>query len=99
MRAAAEDIEMMFWGNHMGFGVWGLLFSAVLWIGIIALGVWLLARLFPTGGRSDTAETQSDPPPARAEPQVTPLEILQRRYARGEIAKEEYETIRHDLTS
>jgi putative membrane protein len=89
---------MMFWGNHMGFGGWGMVFSAVLWIGLIVLGVWLLARLFPTGGRNHSAGAQSDSP-AGAEPRVTPLEILQRRYARGEITKEEYETIRHDLTS
>jgi putative membrane protein len=88
----AEDDEMMFWGNHMGFGGWGLLFNGVLWIGLIALGIWLLARLFPTGGgnRRD---------PERAERRETPLEILQRRYARGEITKEEYETVRHDLAS
>lgn len=88
---------MMFWGNHMGFGGWGLLFSAVLWIGLIVLGVWLLARLFPTGGRGHTRGAQSGPPPVRTGRHETPLEILQRRYARGEITKEEYETIRHDL--
>jgi putative membrane protein len=30
-------------------------------------------------------------------PQHTPLEIAQARYARGEISREEYETIRRDL--
>ena len=29
----------------------------------------------------------------------TPLEILKKRYARGEISKEEYENVRRDLTA
>ncbi|HSM56238.1 MAG TPA: SHOCT domain-containing protein [Candidatus Sulfomarinibacteraceae bacterium] len=89
---------MMFWGNHMGMGGWGLLFSAALWIGLIALGIWLLARLFPSGG-GHSGRPHSSQGAERAEQRDTPLEILQKRYARGEITKEEYETIRHDLTS
>lgn len=82
---------MMFWGNHMGFGGWGMLLSGLLWIGLIVLGIWLLARLFPAGGNRRE--------PERSERRETPLQILQKRYARGEITKEEYETIRHDLTT
>ena len=82
---------MMFWGNHMGFGGLGMLFSGLLWIGLIVLGIWLLARLFPAGGNRRE--------PERSERRETPLQILQKRYARGEITKEEYETIRHDLTT
>lgn len=95
---AMEDSEMMFWGNHMGMGGWGLLFSAVLWIGLIALGIWVLARLFPSGG-GHSGRPHSSQGAERAEERDAPLEIVQRRYARGEITKEEYETIRHDLTS
>lgn len=84
---------MMFWGNHMGFGGWSFLLNSALWIGLIVLGIWLLARLFPAGGRSrhddDDATATTD----------TPLEIVRRRYARGELSKEEYETMRHDLST
>ena len=37
-------------------------------------------------------------PPTAASVTQTPLEILQTRYAKGEITREEYETIRRDLT-
>lgn len=88
---------MMFWGNHMGFGGWGMLVSAVLWIGLIAFGIWLLARLFPRSGSSRASGPQNGQRLERTEREETPLEILQKRYARGEVNKEEYETIRHDL--
>jgi putative membrane protein len=29
----------------------------------------------------------------------TPLEVLKKRYARGDISKQEYEEMRHDLTA
>lgn len=91
----------MFWGHHMGLGGWSLLINAILWIGLIALGVWLLARLFSGSGgsRSDEGNSQTGQWAERGERQETPLEILQKRYARGEISKEEYETVRHDLSS
>ncbi|MDT8304914.1 MAG: SHOCT domain-containing protein [Anaerolineae bacterium] len=90
----------MMWGWHMGYGGWGMLLMGVLWIGLIALGVWLLARLFP-GVRSGTPRRASREgnAPGTAPGTATAMEILRRRYARGELSKEEYETMRHDLTS
>lgn len=90
----------MMWGWHMGSGGWNMLFVAMLWIGFIALGIWLLARLFP-GVRSSA---RRDPSRAERTGSVEPgtdtaLQVLQRRYARGELSKEEYETVRHDLAS
>lgn len=89
----------MFWGHHMGFGGWSLLFNGLLWIGFIVLGVWVIAKLFPGAGGNQrqqeaTIEHSRSPEPAPD----TALQILQRRYARGELTKEEYETIRHDLS-
>lgn len=90
----------MMWGWHMGYGGWGMLLMGVLWIGFIVLGVWLLARLFP-GVRSDTPRhtVREDDVHGAAPGTDTAMEILRRRYARGELSKEEYETMRHDLTS
>jgi putative membrane protein len=88
----------MMWGMHMGYGPWTIFFTALLWIGLLALGVWLLARLFPgAGGKGRAGSSGGSDHPAPAGD--TALEVLRRRYARGELTKEEYETIRHDLTS
>lgn len=89
----------MMWGMHMGSGLWGFFFTAILWIGLLALGVWLLARLFPKAGGSHGARREGVPRAKALDPPQSALEILQRRYARGELTKEEYETIRHDLAS
>lgn len=64
---------------HMydGWWFWGMhLFWWLFWIILIVLVLWLSGPL----GRNR----------ARA-PRETPLEILQRRYAAGEISTEEYE--------
>ncbi len=61
-----------------------ILFSVVLPILIVALGVALGFKILQ--GRSLL--------PGR----TTPIEILKTRYARGEITKQEFETLRHDLT-
>jgi putative membrane protein len=59
-------------GPHMWFG--GPIF-ALLWIGLIALGAWLLIRYLRDGGSSGSH--------AR--------DILDERYARGELSSEEYQ--------
>jgi len=70
--------------------VWFLmmLFGLLVFIGIILLGVWAVTRL--TGSEGLRAGSAS----ASAE---DPLAILQRRYARGEIGRDDYERIRADL--
>lgn len=87
----------MMWGMHMGYGAWGFFITAILWIGLIALGVWVLARLFPKGGDNVGSRHEGTSQARAMDPPESALEILQRRYARGELTKEEYETIRHDL--
>lgn len=71
-----------FGGWGMGFGiVFMLLFWGLVIIGIAALIRWLLTPSSP--GRSARDKT--------------PLEIVQERYARGEIDREEYEQKKRDL--
>lgn len=67
-------------------GGWGL-GMGFLWIPLLAiLAVVLVVALRGLGGDRD--------PPARP---PSPLEILQRRYASGEISREDYERARRDL--
>lgn len=72
-------------GYGMGFGVFGLVLMVLFWGGLIALGIGLVVALF----------RQGNVPGARSEPGAA--EILDRRYARGEISREEYESMREAL--
>lgn len=60
----------------------------VLFWGILIVGVVLLVRWFVSGTAASSAS------PARGK---TALEILDERYARGEIGKEEFEQKKRDL--
>jgi len=70
----------------MGFGlIWMLFF----WGGLILLAVWLISVLFPTNPTPPSSNTFN--PPARAR------DILDQRYARGELSREQYEEMRQTL--
>lgn len=58
-------------------------------VGIVLLVVWL-ARRVNAGGQSSSPNNQSIVQP-------TPREILQRRYARGEISRDEYQQMLTDI--
>ncbi len=75
----------------MGFGV---IYMLVFWLAVIGLAIWLLSRLFP-GGVNDVTSHPATRNNSRPE---SPLEILKRRYAQGEISQEEYEEIHRDLS-
>lgn len=72
----------------MGFGLLGLLLMFFFWIGLIALAVWAVKALFPSGKTS-----QGDP----SSPGPSARQILDQRYARGEIDREQYELMKRDL--
>lgn len=72
----------------MGFGLYGLLFMLLAWGLMIALAVWLISALFP---RTDEGSTSS------LDESLSASEILDRRYARGEINREQYELMKQDL--
>lgn len=73
--------------QHAGFALFGLFWLAVPVIGIVLL-VWALTRPRP----SSPPYTTYGPPPGP--PQPSPLDILQRRFASGEISAEEYQKAR-----
>mgnify|MGYP001059524349 CR=1 FL=1 len=58
----------------------------LIWVAVIAVAVWAVGRVLPDGGLSDRTLDSS-----RA------LDILMRRYAQGEIEREEYERMTRDI--
>ena len=84
-------------GSFGGMGGWGLfggLFSLVLTtgllVGLVFLGIWLW-RTFgaPAGTTAWTQSSETRQPSA--------LDVLQARYARGELTREEYQGVLQDL--
>lgn len=59
-----------------GWGGLGLLWMALFWVGIALLVVWTVRQF--GGGSSERSERR-------------PLEILEERFARGEIDRDEFE--------
>jgi uncharacterized membrane protein len=87
--------DHMFYGPRLVGG--GLSFLLMLMIlGLLVYLVVLLRR------DSNKPEERSSTPPYAASPPSspgvpTPSEVVKMRYARGEITREEYETIRKDI--
>ncbi len=79
----------MMLGGGMFLGWVFLLLFLVLIGSVLGGGIWLLSR----SGSSGPVRTQQ----SRETPGEDPLEILRRRYARGEITREEYQSMREDL--
>lgn len=75
------------------FGIWrsiGLILNLVFWVGLIA-GLTLLVVLAIRRARVSGATGASASGQLTAGGQISAKEILQARYVRGEITREEYE--------
>jgi len=73
----------MIWGNHGMFGGFMWIFWVLVFAGLVFLIWWIVRQSSPKG-------------PTNGE---DALEILKKRYARGEISKEEFEEKKKDLES
>ena len=82
---------MMWYGNgfHWGWMLFGGLMMLFFWGGLIALAV-VIIRAFSGPG----SQTSGEAGPR----QDSALEILNARYARGEITKKQFDAIRRDIT-
>ncbi|MDR3625649.1 MAG: SHOCT domain-containing protein [Ignavibacteriaceae bacterium] len=65
----------------------GFFFSWIFKVLVAALVIWLIVHTF---SKNQTNKSIQMPP-------ETALDILKRRYAKGEISKEQYEQMRKDL--
>jgi putative membrane protein len=75
----------------MGYG-WGMgvgwIFMLVFWVVLIGLIVWAVTRLLPSSGTRVGGDRAA-----------APEEILDRRFASGEIDAEEYQRVRDQLAA
>lgn len=71
------------WG--MGYGLFGWLIMLLFWVAIIT-GIVLLVRWLIDQGK------------LKGQPQDSALDILKKRYARGEIDREQFENMKRELT-
>ncbi len=81
------------WGGFGAYGWLGLIFNLLIIIAVIWLVVWAIRRLSAAGGTSARNGSFADGPNG-----PSPREILQARYARGEITREQYREMLDDLT-
>ena len=82
---------MLHVGDGMGWWMlWGGLMMVLFWGAIIALVVWAVQSVTRRGA------DQTHPPQSGVS-SPTPLDIAKKRYARGEINRDEFERIRRDL--
>ena len=78
---------MPMWSYYAGGGMgWWMILSSIFWLVLAGLAVWALVSWL---GRTSRAST---PPPIP--PQQSALDILNSRYARGEIDTATYQSIR-----
>lgn len=77
-------------GHGMGWG--GMWFGWIFWLIIIILVVWGVVSIVRNSQNRRSADHQK-----LSESLESPLEILKKRYARGEITKEEFEEMKKEL--
>lgn len=74
--------------HGFGFGIGGFIGMVLVWILLIAGAVWLIKQIF--SGQTDQTRIS-------AGEEDRAVDILKKRYARGEINRDEFESIKSDL--
>jgi len=82
----------MMWGYGFGWGWLMMSLGTILWVAILVVLVWALIRWL-----NARTSTQGHPPSSGVQSGPTALEILQQRYARGEIDAATFEQMRERL--
>lgn len=81
-------------GYGWGMGVGGWIAMTVFWVALLALIVWVVARTFRSGEHDRRAGGSADPLW-----QETSEQVLDRRFAAGEIDEATYHRMRETLRS
>jgi putative membrane protein len=76
-------------GLGMGTGIVGVGLMILFWAGLVGLAVWLVQSLFPRVGKLEPASLGD----------LDAAEILDWRYARGEIDRDQYELMKETLST
>jgi|TARA_R110000851_G_scaffold90139_1_gene196659 putative membrane protein len=84
--------------EHFGWGGWWV-FPVAMPLVMIFLLVIVLYIVFGRGGSRPSWWNSSQGPSNRNENSESAMEILKKRYAKGEITREEFEQIKNDLES
>jgi putative membrane protein len=83
---------MIDWGGGgWGVGFWMMVLFSIVFLVAVIVGIVFLVRALSAGGTGSGGERASQPQ------RETPEELVRRRYAAGEIDREEYEQKLRDL--
>ena len=82
--------------EHFGWGGWWI-FPTMMPFLMIVVVVAMLYFLFGRGGPRPPWWNDSDRPSGHSRDSETAIEVLKKRYAKGEITREEFEQIKKDL--
>ena len=74
--------------HGFGFGIGGFIGMVLVWILLIAGAVWLIKQIF-SGSVNQPSSASGGEEQA--------IDILDKRYARGDLDREEYERMKNDL--
>lgn len=69
--------------HDMGWG--GMWFGWFFWLAVLIIVIWIGIKIAKNSGKPNLNQAE------------TPLEILKKRYAKGEISKEEFEQMKRDI--
>jgi putative membrane protein len=90
--APAAEEGYVPWMGHPMWGAWGfgMMFGMLIFWGLVIVGLIFVFRWFAaqTSGGGSSRQGQGE----------SALDILKKRYARGEIGKEEFEAKKRDLS-
>ena len=73
------------------FGLFGMAFNLILIVGVVVLVVWAVQRFTSPGRGSEAGRNHNGAT-------LSARDILDQRYARGELSREQYQEKLHDIS-